>query len=422
MKYLIVLHCLLLAATPSAQKQHSLTDCLAPTDAHLPPAQQQPLIEAAHRAALSQLRSNYLPQASLGGQATWQTEVTSLPISFPGIEVPTLSKDQYRFTLDLTQSIWDGGQNSGLTAVQKAQTKAEIQRVQVDRYAAREQTMQLFCAALLAQKQAEALAATKKDLLVRKERLAEQVNNGTAIPANVEAFELRLLELEQQEEEARSRTASAADGLSLLTGLSIQPSDVLLPPIEASTAAEIANNRPELGLFSLQQQLTQSQEKLSAAKTMPRLNAVATLGYARPGLNFLSNEFSPYGIFGLNFKWNLHPLYTGSAQNEKEQLRLQSARIDAQRAQFLLQNDLRVQQQTRDIERLQKVLERDQTIIRLRDNLVGTANVQLDNGIITASDYLTETTNATNARLTATIHEIQLMQANLQLLFITGNL
>ncbi|MDO8969199.1 MAG: TolC family protein, partial [Saprospiraceae bacterium] len=141
-----------------------------------------------------------------------------------------------------------------------------------------------------------------------------------------------------------------------------------------------------------------------------------------PGLNFLSNEFSPYGIFGLNFRWNLHPLYTGSAQKEKEQLRLQSARIDAQRAQFLLQIDLKAQQQTRDIERLQKVLERDQTIIRLRDNLVGTANVQLDNGIITASDYLTETTNATNARLTASIHEIQLLQARMQLLFITGNL
>jgi outer membrane protein TolC len=421
MKYLIVLHFLLFAITISAQKQHSLTDFLVATDAYLPLAQQQPLIEAAHRSALSQLRNNYLPQASLGGQATWQTEVTGLPISFPGIEVPTLSKDQYRFTLDLTQSIWDGGQNAGLTAVQKAQTNAEIQRVQVDRYAAREQTMQLFCAALLAQKQAEALAATKKDLLARKERLDEQVLNGTAIPSNVEAFEVRLLELEHQEEEARARMASAVDGLSLLTGLAIQPSDVLLPPGEA-IPSETSNKRPELTLFALQQQLAQSQEQLSVAKTMPRLNAIATLGYARPGLNFLSNEFSPYGIFGLNFRWNLHPLYTGSAQKEKEQLRLQSARIDAQRAQFLLQNDLRAQQQTRDIERLQKVLERDQTIIRLRDNLVGTANVQLDNGIITASDYLTETTNATNARLTASIHEIQLLQARMQLLFITGNL
>ncbi|MDO8972294.1 MAG: TolC family protein, partial [Saprospiraceae bacterium] len=255
MKYLIVLHFLLFAVTASAQKQHTLTDFLAATDAHLPLAQQQPLIEAAHRAALSQLHSNYLPQASLGGQATWQTEVTSLPISFPGIEVPTLSKDQYRFTLDLTQSIWDGGQNAGLTAVQKAQTNAEIQRVQVDRYAAREQTMQLFCAAFLAQKQAEALAATKKDLLARKERLVEQVLNGTAIPSSVEAFEVRLLELEQQEEEARSRMASAVDGLSLLTGLAIQPSDVLLLPVEAATATEEANYRPELQLFALQQQL-----------------------------------------------------------------------------------------------------------------------------------------------------------------------
>lgn len=421
MKYLISLFSLLFAVAVSAQKQYTLAECLAATDTHLPLARQQPLIEAAHRAALSQLRSNYLPQATLGGQATWQTEVTGLPISFPGIEVPTLSKDQYRFTLELAQSIWDGGQNAGLTAVQKAQTSTELQRVQVDRYAAREQTLQLYCAALLAQKQAEALTATKKDLLARKEHLAEQVANGTAIPANVEAFEVRLLEVEQQEEEARSRKASAADGLALLTGMPLRTTDVLALPVEA-IPAEKANNRPELTLFALQQELAQTQEQLSTAKTMPRLNAIATLGYARPGLNFLSNEFSPYGIFGVNFRWNLHPLYTRSAQKDKQQLRLQSARIEAQREQFLLQTDLRAQQQKRDIERLQKVLERDQAIIRLRDNMVGTANVQLDNGIITPSDYLAESTSATNARLTASIHEIQLLQARLQLLFINGNL
>lgn len=421
MKHLTALFLMLLVGTLSAQKAYTLAECLSATDAHLPLAKQQPLIEAAHRAALSQLRDNYLPQASLGGQATWQTEVTGLPISFPGIDVPTLSKDQYRLTLDLTQSIWDGGQNAGLTALQKAQTSSEIQRVQVDRYAMREQTMQLYCAALLAQKQSEALVVSQKDLFARKARLAEQVANGTAIPAHVEAFEVRLLELEQQEADARARLASAADGLALLTGLPLQASDVLMLPAEAVSGPS-ANNRPEITLFALQQQLTQTQEQLSKAKTMPRLNATATLGYARPGLNFLSNEFSPYGIFGLNFRWNLHPLYTGAAHKEKQQLRLQNNRIDAQREQFLLQTDLRAQQQNRDIERLQKVLERDQNIIRLRESMVGTANVQLENGIITPSDYLSETTNATSARLTAYIHEIQLTQARLQLLFLTGNL
>ncbi|MCC7244797.1 MAG: TolC family protein, partial [Saprospiraceae bacterium] len=162
------------------------------------------------------------------------------------------------------------------------------------------------------------------------------------------------------------------------------------------------------------------QEQLSKAKLMPRVNFFTTLGYGRPGLNMLSNEFDPYALVGLNFKWNLHPLYTGSANREKQQLRLQSERIAAQRDQYLLQNSVAQQQQIREIERLNNLLAKDQRIVSLRDNMVETAAVQLENGVITSSEYLTETTNATTARMNARLHEIQLLQAKLMLGYLNG--
>ena len=122
----------------SGQTKRSLEECLAASDAHLPLARQNDLISAANQLAQTNLRRNKLPQASLNGQAIWQSDVTELPIKIPvpGFEVPSISQYQYRMTLDLAHAIWDGGQNNGLIAFQEAQTGTELQRAKVDLYAA----------------------------------------------------------------------------------------------------------------------------------------------------------------------------------------------------------------------------------------------------------------------------------------------
>lgn len=412
-----------LGSVSAGAQSPTLEACLAATETHLPLARQQPLIEAAHQAAMTSLQRNYWPQATLNAQATWQTEVTSLGIKIPipGFEVPTLSKDQYRATLELGQTIWDGGLNNGLKAVQDAQTRTDLQRLNVDKYAAREQTVQLYCGALLAQTHLQTLAAANKDVRARQQRLRDQLANGTAIPAQIQTFEARLLEIEQQEDEAQARKLSALDGLALLTGLTFNAQDSLMAPRLADKTAT-DNNRPELTLFGLQQQLTQTQERLAHARSLPRLNAFATLGYGRPGLNFLSNDFSPYAIVGVQFRWNLNALYTGTAAREQEQWRLQSARLAAQKDQFLLQTNVRLQQQQREVERLRNLLEKDRRILTLRENIAATAAVQLENGVLTPSEYLTETTNVITARLNAQLHEVQRLQALLLAQFYGGNL
>jgi outer membrane protein TolC len=414
---------LLLANHANSQTQRSLEECLAASDAHLPLACQQEFISAANQLAQSNLRRNKLPQASLNGQATWQTDVTELPIQIPipGFEVPTISQDQYRLTLDLVHSLWDGGQNNGLIALQEAQTQAELQRAKVDLYAAHEQTIQFYCAALLAQTQYQTIQAAKNDMAARKKRMEEQLANGTAIPAQVALFEARLLELEQQQDETLARKSAAFDALRLLTGLAFTAQDSLVLPPTARTTDQ-GNARPELQLFQLQQQSMLTQEQLAKAKLMPRINAIATFGYARPGLNFLSNDFSPYAILGINFKWNLHPLYTGTSKREKQQYRIQSERIALQKEQFLLQTDLKDKQQERDIERLAQLVQKDKRIIALRESIAATASIQLDNGVLTPSEYLSETTNVTTAKLTMQLHDIQLVQAYLIRQFVQGKL
>jgi outer membrane protein TolC len=387
-----------------------------------PLATQKGMIDANHKAAIEILRRNNWPQATLNGQATWQSEVTSVPIMVPGVEIPTLDKDQYRATLDIVKPIWDGGQNARQKDVQSVQTVSEHRKLEADLYATREPVIQLYCAGLLANNQVDIIKVSQKDLLARKARLEEQVANGTAIPAQVMAVEVRLLELEQQETEAIARKSSAYDGLALLTGISVGANDKLQAAEIGQTfqRPENALRRPEFAVFDARQNVVQAQSRMIAAKNQPRFNAIGTLGYARPGLNFLSNEFEPYAIFGVNMRWNLTNFYTGSTNRERQQLEVQMARIGAQRAQFELQTNIRSQQQVREVERLEAIIQKDRKIVELRDGIVATSQVQVEAGVITESEYLTEVTQANAARLTMALHEVQLMQARLLLNFING--
>ena len=71
--------------------------------------------------------------------------------------------------------------------------------------------------------------------------------------------------------------------------------------------------------------------------------------------------------------------------------------------------------------RLQSLIESDKKLIVIRENIRKSADAQLENGIITSSDYLTEVNNEDMARQNLILHEVQLMQGINALKIITGN-
>lgn len=50
----------------------------------------------------------YLPQFALSAKASYQSDVTEIPVKLPGVDLKGLSKDQYQVMLELQQKIWDG--------------------------------------------------------------------------------------------------------------------------------------------------------------------------------------------------------------------------------------------------------------------------------------------------------------------------
>lgn len=92
------------------------------------------LVEKTKEYNLENAAKGYLPQFALSAKASYQSDVTELPVKIPGVELKRLPKDQYQVMLELQQKIWDGG---GIR-MQKKQTIAEAdvekEKLNVDMY------------------------------------------------------------------------------------------------------------------------------------------------------------------------------------------------------------------------------------------------------------------------------------------------
>jgi hypothetical protein len=124
----------------------------------------------------------------------------------------------------------------------------------------------------------------------------------------------------------------------------------------------------------------------------------------------------------VNLKVPLSFLYSGSQSNEIQQIKISQQKIDTQKESFILATKIKLSNQNQEIERLQSMVSTDAKILEIRKQIKQTSEAQLDNGIITASDFLTELTNEDIAKQNSILHEVQLLQAKFNLKIISGNL
>lgn len=404
-----------------AQSKITLEQCLDLSETNHPNAANLPLIRQTADLQVRLLNSNYLPQTSLGGQATWQSEVTSLPISLPNVSISPPPKDQYKATLDVVQNIWDGGVLAKQKEVAVANAKAEEQKLVTDLYQIKEQVSGLYFGILFAEKQIENAKILQKDLESKLEKMRAAINNGTAIKSNLLAIDAKILEVNQLLVDAQKRRNSSMEALGLLTGKAFDESTVFeLPNFISTVSLDIS--RPELLLLDNQKSILDINQEMVKAKNLPKISAFATGGYGKPGLNFLANSFGTYFIGGVNLKVPLSFLYSGSQSNEIQQIKISQQKIDTQKESFLLSTKIKLSNQNQEIERLESLVMTDAKILEIRKQIKQTAEAQLDNGIITTADFLTELTNEDIAKQNSILHSVQLLQAKFNLKIISGNL
>ena len=101
------------------------------------------------------LKKDLLPQMLINAKATWQNEVISLPIDIPSFDIPELSQDQYRLSLDVNQSIYRGGVYEKQKELESLNLVLEQLQIVKDLYAIKKEVKDLFFAVLLLDKQKE---------------------------------------------------------------------------------------------------------------------------------------------------------------------------------------------------------------------------------------------------------------------------
>lgn len=390
--------------------------------AHFPLLKKKVLSRQEVLAANEQLRKNFLPQVNLSAQASWQSDVTALPIEspLPGLDIPVLSRDQYRAVADVSQLIYDGGATNLQKDVNILKSLLQEQEVNVGLQQLKEKINSLYLNALFLEEQKRLLSIVLEDIEAGLKKVEAQVENGTAFRSNLALLKSEKLKILQRDMELSEDKSGILQTLSLLTGKEIDPEASLSTPLAEVVIADAAfSNRAEISLYHLQDSLAARQTDFIESRLKPKISLFANGGYGRPGLNMLKNEFSPFITTGLRINWNLGALYT--QKKEREIIEINRENIQVQKENFLLNTQTQLVQQQTAIRKLQRVIASDTEIIALKSEVKQSAKAQLDNGVITTSDYLREVHAEEEARQNKALHQLQLLQAQIQLKTISGN-
>lgn len=382
-----------------------------------PLVKQYGLIEQSRDFTISNATRGYLPQIGLNAKVSFQSDVTQLPTAMPG--VVAMNKDQYQATLELNQTIWDGGAVASQVKIARASSEAEKKKIEADLYIVRERVNQLYFGVLLLEEQLKQNDILIGELNNNLNKVKAYVENGIATGPDLDAVKVELLKASQRRDELKMTAVTYREMLAALTGAEQVKSISLTKPQGTIALVPSDNRRPELALLDAQMNLLTGRESAIKASLMPRLNFFVQGGYGNPGLNMLKNEFSTYYIGGVRLAWNFGTFYT--AGNSKKLLKQSRESLMVQRETFLFNSRLEESRQLNEAEKLANQLKSDDEIISLRERIKRAAEVKVENGTMSVSDLIREINAENLARQEKANHEIMHLLAIYSIKYLKNN-
>lgn len=358
--------------------------------------------------SIANAHAGFLPQIAMVGQASYQSDVTKVPISFPGVDIQPLSKDQYRIYGEVSQTLYDGGIIKSQAAIAEKSAHVEDQKVEVELFKIKERINQIYFGTLLADAQLEQIQLLKKDLQSSLSKAEAAIQNGTSFRSNADILKAEILKTDQRTIEMKSMRRAYLDMLAYFINQPLDDNIKLEAPL-VMTSAPRDINRPELLLYNSQVNLLTAQYQSTHARNLPKFSMFVQAGYGRPGLNVLLNEFAGYYLGGLRLNWNLSGFY--NVHRDQQLLNLNVQQVNHQKETFLFNTNLQLKQQNQEVQKLADLIEVDRQIVALRTNVSATAKAQHDNGVITTNDLLRELNAEDQAKQNKLLHEIQLLLA-----------
>ena len=404
--------------TLPAQAQLTIDACQQKAQANYPLVAQYGLIRQSEQYDLENANKGYLPQLSLSAKASYQTDVTKIPFSLPGIDIPTLSKDQYQVVAEVNQVIWDGGNIRAKKQNVKASAEVDLQQQQVDMYAIRERANSLFFGILLTEEQLELNRLYDEELERNYRKISSFIENGVANQADLDAVQVEQLSNRQQRVSLEATNRAYRQMLGAFIGENADSAELICPEV-GSEPAPTDVNRPELRLLDARNTLLDAQLKQLNARNRPTLGLFVQGAYGKPGLNMLQDKFKAFAIGGVRFSWNFGNYYTHKSDAAKIDVARNALRT--QRETFLFNTNQQVESSQSELEKYRRTLSDDDRIVALRDNIKRASEAKVAEGTMSVTDYMQEVTKAETARQNRALHRMQLIMTTYNLKNITNN-
>jgi len=385
-----------------------------------------PLVEnyghASMQAELTEkkLTGKYLPKLTLSGKATYQTQVIELPFSgLPGMTNTEFPKDNYQFNLNLEQLIYDGGAVSAGKDIAIAEKEVSTWQTTKELLNQKFAVQNIYFRILLFNNQLEALNVLKSDLEEKNKSINSKVKYGLLRKGTADGILAEIYKTEQKILELAVERNSTIQSLATLTGLEIPGKTTFQKP-ELSEKAYFTNTRqrPEYALFNAQTDLLRRQQQLSSTGYFPKVFAFAQGTYGRPGINVFETDFTTYAMLGVQAEWTLWDWNQSGIQ--KEVLEIQKKRTGAIQNEFTLQLQTQIDSENNQLEMIKSLIQKDEQIVRLRKEIAREASKQLEEGVISSTDYISEQNQLTQANIDSKRHKIELIKTQARLKLLTG--
>ncbi len=409
----------------NAQKSNLLEieQCYQLAEQNYPLIKQYALLDQSRDYNLSNAVRAWLPQISLNAKATYQSDVVKIPIDFsllpiPGLDIPELNKDQYSITLDISQTIWDGGATRARGEQIRAVSQVESGQLKINLYAVKERINNLFFGILMSDALLEQNSILQNELEQNLHRVQSLIEGGLASQRDQDIVRVEQLRARQIATQISQNRKAYLTMLSAFVGKTLDETIVLKKP-DIQTMDPAVNMRPELSLFDSQLTLFESQDHLIKTDVMPKIGLFLTGGYGNPGLNMLKEGFTSYYIGGLRLSWNISSFYF--YRNRLGDINTQRSNLAVQRETFLFNTSLQAAGKQHELEKYHHLLADDDEIITLRQSVKRATEGKVNNGTANISDLIRETNAEALARQDKILHELELLQTIYNLKFIINN-
>jgi outer membrane protein TolC len=290
--------------------------------------------------------------------------------------------------------------------------------VEVELHKLKESINIVFFSIILMQENEKLLLVLMDELNTKLKDIKTAVEYGVALSSDQDVLKAEIIRVEQQQDETTIQKIAFINILGELMSGKLSEDIILTLPENEISSLSSDPARPELMIFDMQQSMLEDSKGLITSTWNPKFSGFGQLGYGNPGLNMLEDKWAPFYVVGARMSWQLWNW--NKNKKDKQILGLRQDIVEKEREAFDKNLNVETEQHIANMRKYESLIIKDREVIQLRMNISKTASSQLDNGVITSSDYVSRLNEEAQSKLNLEVHKVRLAQARVDYLTTLG--